>query len=638
MDELLEQFLIEAPELTQQAAADLVALERNPADRERLDSAFRAIHTLKGSVGLFDLAALERLLHAGEDILARVREGELALDAETIDLLLAVVDQTDRWVGDIARTGAPPADGERLSDALCAQLRTSLEGAPSPAASSAAPSGEWAVALAARHTHAAEAACGIRYQPSDQAYFSGDDPLAIAGAIPGLIAREVDLARPLDEDYDPFSANLVFHLLSTAPMAEVQAALRFVSDQVEVIDLGPPVALSDTGFAAGAQVEHATLRSLRIDPVRVDRLADLIDELVVAKNGLGDLIGDLDADALRRSHDAIDRIASGLHRGVMRLRLTPIAPVLRRLSRQGRETAAALDKSVLIEAEGDAVEADKAIVDGLYEPLLHVLRNALDHGIEDAGRRAASNKPERARVRIVAVQRGEDIEISVSDDGAGVDLERVRDVAVRRGLLDIEVAHDATPDDLLSLIFAPGFSTAQAVSTVSGRGVGMDAVRAAITDLGGRVSLSSVSGQGSTVTMTLPLTLVMTRILVVEAGGDRFGIPISDVSETVSLAAETVVAVRHGRAFVLREATVPLLDLGQIVGGTETEARSLLTTLIISGRQGPVGVSVDRILERRDVVMRPLSGLLSRTPGMAGTTLLGDGRVLMILDAAELVA
>lgn len=640
MDELLEQFLIEAPELTQQTAADLVALERNPADRARLDSAFRAVHTLKGSVGLFDLAALERMLHAAEDLLARIRDGETALDAETIDLLLSVVDQTDRWIAEIGRTGAPPSDGTETSEALHVQLHGLLATQPPTdgrvaVAPSDAPSRDWAAALVARHPAASNVVSAVRYTPFDQAYFSGDDPLAIAESIPGLIAREVDLARPLGEDYDPFSANLVFHLLSAAPIVEVQAALRFVGDQAEVVELAPAASPAPT---ASTESPAAALRSLRIDPGRVDRLADLVDELVVAKNGLADLIGgDVDADALRRSHEAIDRITSGLHRGVMRLRLTPIAPVLRRLTRQGRDIAAALGKPAAIEVEGDTVEADKAVVDGLYEPLLHILRNALDHGVEDPDRRAASGKPELARIRIVAAQRGEDIEINVSDDGAGVDLERVRDVAVQRGLLAPAQAEEASSDDLLALIFAPGFSTAQTVSTVSGRGVGMDAVRAAVTDLGGRVVLSSEPGRGSTVTIILPLTLVMTRILVVEAGGDRFGIPISDVVETVSLAADAVVSVRHGRAFVLRDATLPLLDLGQIVGASAAGEREMLTTLIVSGPHGSVGLSVDRILERRDVVMRPLSGLLSRTPGIAGTTLLGDGRVLMVLDAGELV-
>lgn len=637
MDELLEQFLVEAPELSQQASADLIALERRPGDRALLDSAFRAIHTLKGSVGLFDLVPMERMLHAAEDLLARVREGEAVLDAETIDLLLSAIDQTDRWLADIARSGSLAPGADQISQALCAQLQGGADTAATPVVQAKAATGEWAPALVFRHPEAAEGLSAICYLPSAQAYFSGDDPLAIVDAIPGVVAREVGLARPVEGDYDPFSANLIFHLLSTATAAEVGTAVRLVIDQVEVVDLAPEL----PSTAPAQEMTPALIRSLRVDPDRVDRLADLVDELVVAKNGLADLLGSPgpdQADALRRSHDAIDRITSGLHRGVMRLRLTAIAPVLRRLSRQGRDIAVSLGKPALIEIEGDTVEADKAIVDGLYEPLLHILRNALDHGVETADRRAAAGKPERAHVRIAAAQRGEDIRITVSDDGGGVDLGRVRDVAVKRGLLDAARADDATSDDLLALIFAPGFSTAQTVSTVSGRGVGMDAVRAAVTGLGGRVDLSSTPGQGSTVTITLPLTLVMTRILVVEAGGEKFGIPLQDVVETLSLSSDRVVAVRHGRAFVLRQETLPLLDLGTVLGGPVGDPRAATTTLIVSGPHGPVGLSVDRILERLDVVMRPLFGLLSRTPGMAGTTLLGDGQVLMILDASELVA
>lgn len=637
MDELLEQFLVEAPELSQQASADLIALERRPGDRALLDSAFRAVHTLKGSVGLFDLAPMERMLHAAEDQLARVREGEAVLDAETIDLLLSAIDQTDRWLADIVVSGGLAPGAEQISHALCARLQGEADNVAAPTVQVRTTTGDWAPALVSRHPDAADARSAICYIPSTQAYFSGDDPLAIVAAIPGIVAREVGLARPVEGDYDPFSANLIFHLLSTASAAEIKAAVRLVSDQVEVIDLAPAL----RSIAPVIEMTPASIRSLRVDPDRVDHLADLVDELVVAKNGLADLLGSPGSDqvdALRRSQEAIDRITSGLHRGVMRLRLTAIAPVLRRLSRQGRDIAASLDKPALIEIEGDTVEADKAIVDGLYEPLLHILRNALDHGVETPDRRATAGKPERAHVRIAAMQRGENIRITVSDDGGGVDLGRVRDVAVKRGLLDAAQANDATSDDLLALIFAPGFSTARTVSTISGRGVGMDAVQAAVTELGGRVDLSSEPGQGSTVTITLPLTLVMTRILVVEAAGDRFGVPLQDVVETLSLSADRVVAVRHGRAFALRQQTLPLLDLGAVLGGPPGDPGTVTTTLIVAGPHGPVGLSVNRILERRDVVMRPLSGLLSRTSGMAGTTLLGDGQVLMILDTAELVA
>jgi two-component system, chemotaxis family, sensor kinase CheA len=644
MDELLAQFLVEGPELVQQAGADLMALSRTPSAPGRLDSAFRAIHTLKGSVGLFDLEPMGTSLHAAEDLLDAVRAGRTPTSPEVLEMLLACVDQTDRWLSELESNGALSPDAARLAESLSGQLRAAvseveLTAAPAPATKTGP--ADWAAALRARHPDLPPDLVAVRYTPDEGAYFQGDDPLAIVRAAPGTRAVEVALQAPPAADYDPYQCNLVLHLLTEATPEAITAAFRFVSDQIEI----------DRPEAADAVAEPAapepgfTTRTLRIDAARVDAIADLVDALVIAKNGLPDsgAVDRLDPAELRSrlaaSRIQIDRLTAALHGGVMSLRLTPLAPVFGRLGRQVREIAATLGKPCQLLVTGETVEADKSIVDSLYEPLLHLVRNALDHGVEAAAGRRSSGKAATARLTLEARQAGDRLLITVSDDGAGIDPTAIRTKAVARGVVDAITADGLSDEALLDLVFAPGFSTADAVSDLSGRGVGMDAVRTSVAAVGGKVVLSSEVGAGTRVDLILPLTLSLSRIVVVETGGERFGIPLEAVRETLRLAGDSIVPVRHGRAFVLRDVILPLLDLAEILGMPDpaTQHRES-TVLVVVGPDGEAGLQVDAIHERLDVVLRPMTGLLAATRGFAGTTVLGDGAVLVILDVPELLA
>ena len=627
MDELLAQFLIEAPELIERAGEDLLGLERAPNDAALIDSAFRAIHTLKGSVQLFDFAPMADVLHAAEDALGQVRSGQVALDTDLVDALLAAVDKSGDWLGDIERSGALGQGAATAASGLIVKLRqveadAGVVAPPDPKAT-------WADALA-RPSSAAGAVVAVRYRPHDQAYFRGDDPLAIARAVPGLVSMAARATTPASPDYDPFVCALEFELISSATPAGVTASLRLVADQVEIVALPP---LAGEGATAATAQPAATSATLRIDSRRVDALADLADELVVARNAL---LAIEDADpALRRVQETLDGLVSGLHRSVMGLRMTPLAPTLRRLERQARDLSVQLGRAATVDVRGHAVEADRTIVDGLYEPLVHLVRNALDHGLEDPAARAAASKTESARISVLARVEGDAVVVEVADNGRGLDPDRLRATAARRGLMDEARLAALSDDEALDLIFRPGFSTAEAVSAVSGRGVGMDAVRSAVTALGGRVSLTSALGQGATVALRLPLTVVMTRILVVEAGGERYGVPIDAVQETLRLTPAEIFPVRQGRAVVVRDHTLPLLSLAEVVGGPGAQAASDVTALIVEAAE-PFALAVDRLGERLDVVLRPLSGLLAAMPGALGTTLLGDGSLLIVLDVREM--
>ncbi|SHK06494.1 two-component system, chemotaxis family, sensor kinase CheA [Roseomonas rosea] len=663
MSELLEQFLIEGRELAQQATEDLLALERDPADAARLDSAFRAVHTLKGSVALFDLQPMQRALHAAEDLLDAVRAGRLGVGRGVIDALLDCIGASEAWIEALARTGTLPADapgrGRGLEEALRAPLQE--DSGAQPASAEPPSDASWAIALAAAEAPAVAAAhaagqevTALRYVPAADCFFLGDDPMALLRAVPEMIALRLGARQPWPDGaaMDPFACNLVIELLSTAGEAELRQAFRFVADQIATAAIAPsapasaPASASEEASAPGGAPGLGG-RSLRVDAARIDALMDLVGEMIVAKNGLAHLVaqvvaqlGEADprlARALGESQAGIEALAEQMHRTVLGVRMTPLARSFNRLPRLVRDAAAELGKTVVLDIRGEAVEADKAIVDGLFDPLLHLLRNAVDHGIEPPEARAGAGKPAAGRITLEARREGEGILVEVADDGRGIDPARIRQAAKARGLMP-EAAIDALGDEeAVQLVFRPGFSTASAVTSLSGRGVGMDAVRAAVEALGGRVSLASRPGAGSTIRLLLPQGAAVTTVLLVRLGGEVFGLPSDAVAETARIPAGRILPLRQGEAFVLRDRTVPLVRLSALLDLPGTPRGEMVRMAVVGSGAARVGVEVDGFAGRADVLLRPLPGLLSGMPGLLGTALMGDGQVLMVLDMPGLI-
>jgi two-component system, chemotaxis family, sensor kinase CheA len=305
-----------------------------------------------------------------------------------------------------------------------------------------------------------------------------------------------------------------------------------------------------------------------------------------------------------------------------------------------REMSSSLGKAAELRVEGEDTEADKTIVEMLFEPMLHVLRNAIDHGIESREARRASGKPPVATIQLRAARDGDRVVIEISDDGAGIDVHRVRQVAMSRGLATEEDLRSMSEAQVIDLVFAPGFSTASTITEISGRGVGMDAVRIAVERVGGRVSIHSRAGQGTTVSIALPFSVMMTQVMTVESGGQIFGIPLDAVVETVRVPREAISGVGGARVIIQRNRTFPIVDLKQVLSAGN-ELRPLVegdAAVVIASVAGQwVGICVDQPGERMEIMLKPLDGLLSGTPGIAGTTVLGDGRVLLVLGMAEML-
>jgi two-component system chemotaxis sensor kinase CheA len=729
VNEFLEQFLIECRELVQQATEDLLTLEKSPDGKDAIDSVFRAFHTLKGGAGIVEFSAMERALHAAEDVLSAVRSGDRPVTAELIGDCLTCLDQVVQWLDTIETDGGIPTAPDAAADTLVARFKQIDIAEPAPEIVQGPPG--WLDEFLARHPEQRRRArVALRYTPDAGCFFRGEDPLALIAGLPDILALEVTPKRPWPslEELDPFDCNLII----TALTAAAPNVLREVSGQVEIWPLIPPPPDGDSVFSpeavavleeqvllaaddepegflgrlgSAAQVaanvlrqsgrQGATItlqeaidrsqrerdpaafinavrslldrpieppvpnededpaprtiavRALRVDVERLDALVKLTGELTVAKNALGHTArlaqdgADPEslAQTLKDQHALLDRLVGELQRSVIGMRVLPLRHVFQRFPRLMRDMARDLGKSARLLTEGDTTEADKATVETLFEPLLHVLRNALDHGIEPEAERRSAGKPPTALIRMRAEREGEHVIVEVTDDGRGIDTAKVRQVAARRGIASAEALTDMTNEAVAELIFAPGFSTAATVTGVSGRGVGMDAVRSAVARMGGDVSVTSHPGEGTSVRFKLPFTLMMLRVMTVDAGGQVFGIPIAAVIETIRLPRDRISRLGAAEAFVLRDRTVPLVRLTDVLGvpaGRDTASpEANIVVIVVGGQTG--ALEVDGFGERMDVMLKPMEGLLAGMNGLAGTTLLGDGRVLVVLDLQELL-
>jgi two-component system chemotaxis sensor kinase CheA len=385
-------------------------------------------------------------------------------------------------------------------------------------------------------------------------------------------------------------------------------------------------------------------RLLKVDQAKIDRLMALIGELVVAKNALPFLARRAEAvhgsrelgREIGQRYSVIDRLAQEMQEAIMEVRLLPVSEVFARFPRLIRDVSRKLDKQIELVVEGEETQADKNIIELLGDPLIHIVRNAADHGIESPQARLAQGKPAHGTIRLKAMQEGDSVVIEISDDGRGVDTARVIAKALERGLIDPEQAERMTPGEAANLIFHPGLSTADTISDLSGRGVGMDVVQTSIRDAGGSVSVSSQAEIGTTVRLALPLSMAVLRVMTIETASVIYGVPINLIAETVRIESAAIVNITDAEAFLLRDTIVPLVRLRSLLR-LPTRAQELEAVLVLRTAAGLVGLIVDRFDEHMDIILKPLEGILAGLRGFAGTALLGDGRVLMVLDIKELL-
>ncbi|MCP8884570.1 chemotaxis protein CheA [Devosia sp. XJ19-1] len=662
-----ETFRQEARELLEQLEAGLLDLEQDPSNADLINSTFRALHTIKGSGAMFGFTAVAEFVHEFETAFDQVRKGQTQANTALIRVALDAKDHIHLLIEN-------PEAEIGGGDAILAQLRIIIAGG-APTASLAPREKPKPVEAAPPRPAAIKATWRLEfYLPSD-ALIYGTNPLLLLdelaeigpATVTALTDRIPDLAV-----LDPETPHIGWRVDIEAddPTSAIDDVFLFLRDNMELTltrlddviatvaapEIAPSVAAAPplTAPAPAAAIlasqaptpkpkpgtgadtaDRAAASSLRVPAERLDELMDRVGELVIAQARLSQIAGLSSDTALKTIAEELERLSSGLRDTTMGIRMVPIGTLFGRFRRLIHDLSGELGKTIEFVTAGEDTELDKTMIERLADPLVHLIRNSVDHGLESAEKRLAAGKPAKGTVRLSAVYSGAEVAISVTDDGAGLDLARIRAKAEENGLITPEAK--LTEQELSHLIFAPGFSTAKEVTSLSGRGVGMDVVKRTIDGLRGTIEVTSKPGQGSTMTLRLPLTLAIIDGMLVRVGNGRYTIPLAAVEECVEIP-EGIEAHAKGRNFLdIRGALVPYLRLREVFG-TTVEADPHQKVVIVSSGEGRVGLVVDQIIGNNQTVIKQLSKLHSGVKSFSGATILGDGTVALILDTAHLVA
>jgi two-component system chemotaxis sensor kinase CheA len=621
MEELLQDFLLEAGELLSQVDNKLMDLEKRPEDRELLNDIFRGFHTIKGGAGFLNAENLVSLCHRTENLFDKLRNGELHLSAELLDIIMAATGTVREMFGALSQSVQPrPADS-----ALIAGLEAALAGnLPTPKAEVAlAP----APIVSPPPQEAAASAPPVETIPA-----GGDDINwdVLHAALTGAPIPQATAPKPAEPA--PAARPAV-----TQPLEAATPAPR--PPPAPVQDLPTPSRSSSANAAPPQNLQKET--TIRIDTARLDQVLNLSGEIGLTKNRIANLKtqilhGRTDQETVKALDTAVsqlDLLVSDLQNAVMKTRMQPIGRLFQKYPRLARDLARQLGKDVELVLSGEETELDKTMIEDLNDPLVHLVRNAVDHGIETAEERVASHKASKAIVTLSASQVGDHIYIEISDDGKGMHPDVIRRKAVEKGVIDAETANGLDDRQSLHLIFLPGFSTKDQISNVSGRGVGMDVVKTNIAKLNGKIDVISVPGQGSTFTISLPLTLAILPVLVVRLNNQSFAVPLSMVREIIPIKPSEVQRVSGRATMVVRDEVLPIRSLAKLIGWEATQAPAF-GVLMHAGDSAFI-MAVDGFVGRDDVVIKPLSDI--KPKGIAGATLSGDGSIVLVLDMEELL-
>ena len=612
-------FLTESREHLSACNQLLLEWERDPSATRPVGGLFRAIHTIKGMGATMGYAGVADLAHRLENLLDALREGAVAPAPAVFQLLFHSVDALAASVEGAVVGAEPPAD-----EKLAADLDAAAAGLVS-----AAPRSQDGAPIAP--TNGRAAAEGGRVRPVQVALRRD---AVMRGARAALVVRRAESLgvvsglRPAPARFDDhdFDGRFFFRLASTATDEEILATLYSAGDVESVRFEDDQAGASSPGQS----------RQIRVDLGRLDALMKQVGELVVAKNRLGVLASDSPDPALAEVSDRIARLVSEMQAEVIAARMTPVGEVLERFPRLVRDLSRDLGKRIRFDVEGDEIELDRSILDEIGQPLLHLIRNAADHGIEAPEQRAAGGKPEEGRILLSASRERNYVALRLSDDGRGIDREAIMAKARREGL--IEGSSDALSDDLLLRVLArPGFSTAEAVSGVSGRGVGVDVAVTRVRALGGTIEVRSELGRGTTFTIRVPLTLAIVRALLASAGGECYAVPLAYVAETVEFDPRSVTAVRNREALLVREQVIPTVHLRELVRNQPRPAPPRAPTVILEIGDRRAALVVDALVGQQDIVVEPFDAPRGMPPFVGGATILADGSPALILDAAALV-
>jgi two-component system chemotaxis sensor kinase CheA len=655
LQSLRESFFLESDDLLASIEEAALCLDSGENTAETVNQLFRAFHTIKGSSGMCGLDGISGFTHHLENLLVKVRDGEIPVSATLTGLVLQAKDHIKNLLSAEQGGSAPaPGSAERLVAAIEEYSHSGVTNSDKPGHA----------AEQEKPKAGAERNWAIRFRPNPQLLACGTNPISLFDELRELGRCEVSAhtdAVPALDAIVPEQCYLwwTITLTSACDRNAMRDVFIFVEDdsKIEIELLESPAILPSTSVSvekgvkealaaptspvavAGVALKETTKEgakesSVRVPSGRLDRLVNLVGELVINQSRLAQAAAQSGAPEFTNPVQELERLLSELRDNVLGIRMLPIGTLFGRFRRLVHDLSAELGKEIDLVTEGDETELDKSILDQLGEPLIHCLRNSLDHGIEPPEERLANGKPRRATIRLSAVHTGSDVEVSIQDDGRGIDKDAVRAKAIERQLIPADAV--LSDKDIFNLILLPGFSTARQVTNVSGRGVGMDAVKRQIDSLRGTLALTSDPGKGARVVITLPLTLAIIDGLLVEVGVDQFIVPMSVVMENVELL-RSQRAQNNGRNVIaVRGELIPYIDL-RAAFYIDSEAPAVSKVVIVQKEEQRVGLVVDSVLGTHQTVIQSLGKVFRNVNVVSGATIMGDGRVALILDIASIV-
>jgi two-component system chemotaxis sensor kinase CheA len=662
MNQYLDLFLEESLEHLQNLNQSLLALENNPERLDLLDEIFRAAHTLKGMSATMGYNSIAQLTHQMENLLDKLRERKLSLSPEIIDALFQCVDALEEMVGSI-REGREPqtAIGQLAAGLALLEKGESIQASVKQNVEAPAPTADVSIQFNEYEKNLINAALEKGYH-AYQLQIHIDEQCLMKGVRAFMVFRnlenvgEIIASRPSVQDIEDekFDNHITVVLVTHQKETEIQTQLDVISEVklANITPLGsykpssqPYEEMQGTNSNNNIVKEENKTnndkkqkihQTVRVDIGRLDKLMSLVGELVINKTRLEQIHLTNNTIGLNETIEQIDRIATDLQNVVQNVRMVSIEQVFNRFPRMVRDLAKELGKEVNLILEGKETELDRTVIDEIGDPLVHLIRNAIDHGLESPEERVKANKNREGMLKLAARHEGNQVVIVVEDDGKGINVNAIREKALKNGLITPAQAENMDDQAIVNLVFEPGFSTAQTITDISGRGVGLDVVKSKIQALSGQVHLETKQSQGTKFVIKLPLTLAIIQSLLVKVQEETFAIPLGNIDETTNLEADHIKNIQGQQVMVLRGKVLPLLFIKNLLAVPGHKEQHELYVVVVRKGEQQVGLVVDELIGQQEIVINSLGKLLTGLPGIAGASILGDGKVSLILDIGTL--
>jgi two-component system chemotaxis sensor kinase CheA len=641
MDEIISEFITEAEESLDRIEPLFLELEQKGVDQEMLNDIFRSMHTIKGAAGFLGYQSIVDVAHSSENIMKRLREGELSVSTQLMDVILKSIDMLRMLLGHLSKKDGIEEDVSPLVEELNSALEKAMRGAAGTVPTSA--SDEQPSEPVQEPEAAPEPEPVQKTEPT-----KADDPPPPADDIERQIDEAMRVANLAGEEQKEDSSpdsSAEKEETSFPPPEPVEAEAP-----VEQSASAPKPAEQNTAPVLQSTKEKDQkpkdiAQNLRVDVERIDKVMDLAGEVVLVRNRLLNISNyfgqkyshDAMTETLMETVSFLDRVTSEMQLSVMKIRMQPIKKVLSKFPRFVRDMSATLNKDVELQITGESTEVDKTVIEHIGDPLTHILRNSIDHGLESTEERIAKGKPKKGKVAIDIYQKGNQVVIEIIDDGKGMDVNKLKKKAIEKGVLTEEEAEKMTDEAATEIIFMPGFSTKEVATELSGRGVGMDVVKTNISLLNGYVEVLTEKEVGSTFRICIPLTLAIIQSLMVEVSGAKYAIPLSPIEETLKVSKDEIENITGQNVIVIRDKVCPLFELNNLLGtgngnGNRDEDSEHKYIVVISLGEKRFCIAVDKLLGQEEVVIKTLDGVDSTASYVLGATITGDGKVVFILD------